>query len=69
MRLYCDAINDPYLERAVIYAIELIREGYFPSVANAQAARAFGYDTRDVSQYTGQHAARIRAMRKQRGGR
>ena len=59
-----DYISDKTVYRAVMFARKMIGNGTTPGMANTIAAKYYGVSVCDVARYTGQHAARIRTLRR-----
>lgn len=59
-----DFIQDRDVYRAVMFSRKLIGDGLAPPLAHARAARYYGVPISEVAKYVGQHAARIKAMRR-----
>lgn len=64
--LACDRIADFDVYRAVCFAVAMVRRGTPPNVANARAAKYYRVPIGDVAFYSGQHAGRIAASRRER---
>lgn len=54
------------LYAAVLFAIDLMREGQSPAYANGWAAKKYRVEKSDVAHYTGQHAARVGVLKLER---
>jgi len=59
-----DYISDKTVYCAVMFARQMIRNGTRPGKANTIAAKYYRVSVHDVARYTGQHAARVRTLRR-----
>jgi hypothetical protein len=55
-RYAMDFIADQTLFKAVMFARSMMREGTSPRLANARAAKYYGFSTSEVAKYTAQAA-------------
>ena len=62
--LVCDRISNKQLFKAVVFAITMIRDGTYPSIANSRAAKYYGFSVAEVAKYVGQHSARIASSKR-----
>jgi hypothetical protein len=64
-RYAMDYIPDPQLFKAVMFALQMMREGKPPAVASTVAADYYDFPVSDVAHYTGQAAGNAKKRRRQ----
>jgi len=66
IKLKCEYIDDKELYKAVCFAIQMMREGKRPDIANHRAALYYDVCTYDVARLTGQHSANVKNSRRKK---